>query len=366
VYDLFTNTKSDIGPNPNVVDDTAREEFQRLPKHEQDRMGFHYQLFRKLQDLVRLCDRTVARNKDKLKAELARNKSSTDPAAEFSEEAVMKVANLMAQATIVEEDMEKLMKQLGDMDLKEKGMIKALTPPQNDASKVKLEDGTEASDADPSKPPNNADQPPLDLPVSPELSKLRLEKQHLLQQVRAKLQQLAPLHEAVEHQTKQVYFVKTDISADKTVCEISGNFMSSRDADERIAAHYAGKQYVGWKLVRDKLKEMQRDYGRMGPAAPPRGGPPPGGRHEMPRAPVNAGPPRGRGPPPPMRERSRDSRGGRRRSESPPHWERGYHGRGPPPPRGYYNNDSRGGGEMWRRDRAPPPRSDNSSRGRRR
>ena len=42
------------------------EEFQQLPKHEQERLGFHYLLFRKLQDLVRMCDRTVARNKEKL------------------------------------------------------------------------------------------------------------------------------------------------------------------------------------------------------------------------------------------------------------------------------------------------------------
>jgi hypothetical protein len=39
-------------------------------------------------------------------------------------------------------------------------------------------------------------------------------------------------------------YVKSDISTDKTVCDVSGNFMSAR-ADERIAAHYAGKQYVG-------------------------------------------------------------------------------------------------------------------------
>jgi RNA-binding protein Luc7-like 2 len=57
---------------------------------------------------------------------------------------------------------------------------------------------------------------------------------------------------------------------DKTVCEVSGNFMSARDADERIAAHYAGKQYVGWKLVRDKFADMQQKYGRFGPPrAPP-------------------------------------------------------------------------------------------------
>mmetsp|Transcript_6135 Transcript_6135/g.9249 ORF Transcript_6135/g.9249 Transcript_6135/m.9249 type:complete len:473 (-) Transcript_6135:168-1586(-) len=41
-----------------------------------------------------------------------------------------------------------------------------------------------------------------------------------------------------------------------TVCEVSGNFMSSRDNDERMRAHFEGKQFMGWKMVRDKYAEL--------------------------------------------------------------------------------------------------------------
>ena len=65
------------------------------------------------------------------------------------------------------------------------------------------------------------------------------------------------------------------MSADKTVCEVSGNFMSFRDAEERIAAHYAGKQFVGWKMVRDKFLELEKKVrnSRMGGGAPSSGPP---------------------------------------------------------------------------------------------
>jgi len=71
IFDLFTNTKSDIGTNPYRVDEHAREEFAALPEHEKRRLGYEDMLARKLQDLVRQCDRTVARNKEKLRREVA-------------------------------------------------------------------------------------------------------------------------------------------------------------------------------------------------------------------------------------------------------------------------------------------------------
>jgi len=71
---------------------------------------------------------------------------------------------------------------------------------------------------------------------------------------------VVPLRESIQNLLKQLYFVRNDTTADKTVCVTSGNFMSSRDADERIAVHYAGKQYVGWKMIRDKYKELHKKY----------------------------------------------------------------------------------------------------------
>jgi hypothetical protein len=72
IYDLFTNTKSDLGPNPFRVDEAARVEFAALPDHEKRRLGYEDMLCRKLADLVRQCDRSVSRNKEKLRQEVAR------------------------------------------------------------------------------------------------------------------------------------------------------------------------------------------------------------------------------------------------------------------------------------------------------
>ena len=99
-----------------------------------------------------------------------------------------------------------------------------------------------------------------------------MKKQLILFELANLIAQLAPLEESIDSHRRNLNYVKSDISTDKAVCEVSGNFMSSRDADERIAAHYAGKQYVGWKLVRDKFAEMLQKYGRYGPPPPGRDG----------------------------------------------------------------------------------------------
>ena len=42
-----------------------------------------------------------------------------------------------------------------------------------------------------------------------------------------------------------------------TVCDVSGNFMSTKDNDERMRSHFEGKQYIGWKLIRDHYRQMR-------------------------------------------------------------------------------------------------------------
>jgi hypothetical protein len=143
-----------------------------------------------------------------------------------------------------------------------------------------------------------------------ELGQLTLQKQRILFDIGRILVILGPQQDAVESQRRHLNYVKSDISTDKTVCETSGNFMSARDADERIAAHYAGKQYVGWKLVRDKLKQMIRQYGHYGP-------PPPGAARPSPSS-----------LPPPLSSSSDATRGGGDR---------------------YRPDSDRGGGERWER-----------------
>merc|ERR1739848_887584 len=40
------------------------------------------------------------------------------------------------------------------------------------------------------------------------------------------------------------------------VCEVCGVFINSTENEARRADHYNGKQYLGWKAIRDKLKQL--------------------------------------------------------------------------------------------------------------
>ena len=308
VYDLFINTKSDLGTNPYVVDEGAHKEFMALDKDAQERTGYHYFLFQKLQELVWQCDRTVTRNKEKLKRELS-GKLSQRGGQDFVEDvdqgAVENLVRDMCQVEYLTEqwkeavlNLDQVVEQLEPLlqaqKLKSKQEPKQELPKEGDTADdtkdeeendnsnhatAQVKEETKVKEEDESATPaDDEEQKKLQL----ELGKLTLEKQRLLYDISRIISRLAPLQEAVETQHRNLNYVKSDISTDKTVCEVSGNFMSSRDADERIAAHYAGKQYVGWKLVRDKLQEMIQTYGRHGPSPPPRenrGPEPPMPRH---------------------------------------------------------------------------------------
>mmetsp|Transcript_20647 Transcript_20647/g.30546 ORF Transcript_20647/g.30546 Transcript_20647/m.30546 type:complete len:313 (+) Transcript_20647:86-1024(+) len=56
----------------------------------------------------------------------------------------------------------------------------------------------------------------------------------------------------IEKEFTSIKTVKRNI-----VCEVSGNIMSSADNEERIMCHFQGKQYLGWKACREKLKELK-------------------------------------------------------------------------------------------------------------
>lgn len=454
VYELFVNTKSDLGvPNPFVPDDGARAEYLNLPKHEQERLGFEYTLFMKLQDLVRQCDRAVSRNKEKLEQEIQRNATKNNNSAiggggggrisdfyvqDIDEGAIVQLAQCQLRLDAVEKEVLQILEtmeghvvsqrqleskiqevktRLDEMEDKIRSEQDAPMADEGDGGEgdgvVKLEgDGIAKTEDDvvlkveavadaaqhikdeadlatgvPSEVEPDATIVKVEKHSHPEdttaestngvnptdLELLRLEMEQLAKELddvilkkqrsqfdlARKIQQYAPLQESAEQQRRHLHFVKSDITMDKTVCEVSGNFMSARDADERIAAHYAGKQYVGWKLVRDKFKEMQQQYGRYGPPRPQRrddGGP--GGSSIRHGGPVPPGAPRpddrysgrgggfssNRGPPVPARggggsygggSRDYDRGGGRDRG--------GYSGGG-----GGYG---RGGGGGYDRDR---------------
>ena len=315
VYDLFINTKSDIGTNPYIVDKGAHEEYMNLPQQEQEKLGYEHILFHKLLDLVRQGDRMVARNKEKLKQELNRKLSQRNYQ-DFVQDVDVAAVEQLARDMIVLEDMvseyqTKLHKLylITDVEMNQKRKLELLLQAnrvvatevsKNDESgagdtenvgeiAVKEETNTSApsevntvhvkqeSVVEPATPSAEL-QPVPDVKVEEnqidmdklqnELGQLTLQKQRLVYEISQLITSIVPQNDTVESQRRHLNYVKSDISTDKTVCEISGNNMSSRDADERIAAHYSGKQYVGWKLVRDKLQAMMQKYGRSGPPPP--------------------------------------------------------------------------------------------------
>lgn len=336
VFELFVNTKSDIGPNPFLVDEAARKEYISLSRDEKERLGFEYRLFSKMQELVQHCDRTVSRNNEKLKRELQRQsakRGGNDYVVDVSEEKVEEVVRAEIKFEKMKDDLKMALIDLMEIQTKEETVLelqrqeqkeqleKKMKDQVNDETKLadqnndeevdsedktrtmKVEDeetGTDfenkakTEDVKISLDCDGVDQLKKETDLSnddndssivkgssssgtalEELGRLTLKKQKLLCQVANIVSQLGPLEESIEVQHLKLNFVRSDTTTDKTVCEVSGNFMSARDADERIAAHYAGKQYVGWKLVRDKFQEMIKKYGRYGP---PRPSPPNGGR----------------------------------------------------------------------------------------
>lgn len=359
VFELFVNTKSDIGPNPYVVDDGARNEYLKLSSQEQQRLGFEYFLFQKLQELVRQGDRTIARNKDKLAQELRRlaakrgkTTGGSQPVVDYVQDVDEHLLEQLARNQVTMEIMKKQLEndwlpQLEQIQIKEETLKEELSPlleaqriarqkqnlkkeeeeeedgmkseeqqekeqkegddsavaVKNEEEKGKEED-TEKNENDDAKDeekdtPNIKKEEEQDeedkgntsaKELTPEetariqelqiqLGKTTMEKQRLVWDIGKTIGQLAPLQDTMDTQWRNLLYVKSDIAVDKTVCEVSGNFMSARDADERIAAHYAGKQYVGWKLVRGKFKEMIAKYGKYGPPPPDKRGP--GGPGEM-------------------------------------------------------------------------------------
>lgn len=278
-------------------------------------------LYDKLRTLVQSCNRTVSRNKEKLRQEIARNAkqkgisaTKIDPAANISQEQLQLCADMMIKVEEMEKEISKLAKDLvlndGDNDADEK------------SEQARKENGDSASA---SKGKENGE-------------KLVDKDTSLIETIMKKVMEAQMLREQITAAKRSLYYIRGDIQTDKTVCEVSGNFMSSRDADERIAAHFAGKQYVGWKMVRDKLVLLESKFKNRPP--PPRGGgsyssrPPERGSSERNR----------RGGGSDRRFGDRDRRGGGSHgSRGPPPRDDFRRGSGPPPSRRRYD-DYRGGG----------------------
>mmetsp|Transcript_10270 Transcript_10270/g.11845 ORF Transcript_10270/g.11845 Transcript_10270/m.11845 type:complete len:345 (+) Transcript_10270:192-1226(+) len=62
-YELFKNTKSDLGENPKVTDERCKEEWDALPQSEKDSYGYEYETMKFLERLVQQADRKIWKNK---------------------------------------------------------------------------------------------------------------------------------------------------------------------------------------------------------------------------------------------------------------------------------------------------------------
>merc|ERR1719469_1118630 len=116
VKELIINTKSDIGANAFLVDVDAHGEFQSLPPIEKERLGYEFMLYRKLQDLVRSCDRTVSRNKEKLRNEISRAMKNlpADPIEIVDLDGVKRTSELMLAFEEGTKELEVLVKALNN------------------------------------------------------------------------------------------------------------------------------------------------------------------------------------------------------------------------------------------------------------
>lgn len=282
VFELFTNTKSDLGPNPRKVSNEARDEYLSLPQEEKERLGYEYMLYNKLIDLVRGCDRIVNRNKEKLRQEISRaararggvNGQKIDPVTDVTEDSLLEAAEVVAQLEIFEEEVKASVHKIMSLDVEWKSSWAKLQTlkmqslnddkegdtPLAEKDKISLETEQNAETTDNSEEPSESIEDNMKA-IKTKLYNISSERQKAIGMI-ANLtsSKIVPLRDQLNNLTRELYYVKTDMSNDKMVCEVSGNFMSSRDADERIAAHYAGKQYVGWKMVREKAKALDAKY----------------------------------------------------------------------------------------------------------
>jgi hypothetical protein len=66
-YELFENTKSDLGAHPNreTHDEEAKAQWDELQQEEKDKYGYEYELMDLLDNLVHQCDKRIEKNKER-------------------------------------------------------------------------------------------------------------------------------------------------------------------------------------------------------------------------------------------------------------------------------------------------------------
>lgn len=171
-YELFRNTRSDIGENPSIADKKCKAQWEALTQSQKDEYGYEYDTYKFLQSFKSKLIKHKERNERRVKSD---ENSYIDETAE--------------QIVAIESGISEQLHQA--YSLAKRGNVE--------------------------------------------------EAYGLIELVKAGETQRKKLLSMPPPEKKQV------------VCPISGNLLSTTDNDERLRAHFEGKQFRGWKKVKQFL-----------------------------------------------------------------------------------------------------------------
>eukprot|EP00747_Dinoflagellata_sp_TGD_P158967 gnl/TRDRNA2_/TRDRNA2_177860_c0_seq6.p1 gnl/TRDRNA2_/TRDRNA2_177860_c0~~gnl/TRDRNA2_/TRDRNA2_177860_c0_seq6.p1 ORF type:complete len:277 (-),score=1.95 gnl/TRDRNA2_/TRDRNA2_177860_c0_seq6:1267-2097(-) len=186
-YELFKNTKSDLGPcRYPIHEDRYRDEYDALTQKARSKYRYETDLKYVLKEMVREMDRKIKKNRQRAEEE-------NEPK-NITEEQTRMLDDL---TTRINQHMEASRK-YGELSEVERSLQSAR-----------------------------------------EAEVINIEKENLEQRLK--------------FPSGRIMFV----------CEICGVFINSTDNEARRADHYNGKQYLGWKAIRDKLRELENKTSRL-------------------------------------------------------------------------------------------------------
>jgi len=190
-YNLFKNTKSDLGPYDKVFDDDCKRQWEELSQNEKDKYGYEYELMLFLEKLVGQCDSKVKRHSERV------NQEHSDELARV-------------ETALVDRELQRI----GEIEL---------DMPRLEAEVVQLGEAGRLGEA--------------------------LAALQRAEMLRSEMNQL---------ETKAIQAARDSTGRrHMIVCEVSGNFMNSSDNGDRLRCHFEGKQYQGWRKIRDKLAVLK-------------------------------------------------------------------------------------------------------------
>eukprot|EP00472_Partenskyella_glossopodia_P005228 CAMPEP_0197514850 /NCGR_PEP_ID=MMETSP1318-20131121/163_1 /TAXON_ID=552666 /ORGANISM="Partenskyella glossopodia, Strain RCC365" /LENGTH=347 /DNA_ID=CAMNT_0043063057 /DNA_START=45 /DNA_END=1089 /DNA_ORIENTATION=+ len=179
-YELFKNTRSDLGEYDKLFDLRAKAEWDALDQKERDKYPYQWELLDLLKGLIEQCDLRIKRNRERC-AEDERLKNEPK---KLSEDEAKRLG-------VIQDEIGKLSKEAEELG--ENGEI--------EQAKV----------------------------LSMRIEALKAESEQIMKKP-----------DDPRFSGRQLM-----------VCEVSGVLMSTTDSEARLKSLYSGKQYQGWKKVRD-------------------------------------------------------------------------------------------------------------------